>query len=115
MARVISANADFESQSSRVWQATAGPPPSGYRPEVPTYLFQSIAVTLLCCLPLGLVAIYYAAQVNSKLAAGNIPGAQQASGSARMWCWIAFASAFVWLFGWLLIIMVWGIVAVPMA
>jgi hypothetical protein len=65
------------------------------RPAVPNYLVQSILVTLCCCLPLGVVAIIYAAQVNSKLTLGDIPGAMAASRSARMWCWVAFGGGIV--------------------
>lgn len=61
------------------------PPP----PVVPNYLIPAVLVTLCCCLPGGVVAIVYAAQVNSKLVAGDIPGAQLASKNAKMWCWIA--------------------------
>lgn len=63
----------------------------GPRPTVPNYLVQSILVTLCCCLPFGIVAIIYAAQVNSKLALGDIPGAMAASRNARTWCWVGFA------------------------
>jgi hypothetical protein len=76
--------------------AYAPPPPpyqSGYGAapvSVPNYLVQSILVTLCCCLPFGIVAIIFAAQVNSKLAAGDVAGAMDSSGKARMWCWLAF-------------------------
>lgn len=78
---------------------TPPPPPAssygsgpGYgtpAPTIPNYLWQSIVVTLCCCLPLGVVAIVFAAQVNSKLAAGDIAGAQDASRKAKMFCLIA--------------------------
>jgi uncharacterized membrane-anchored protein len=58
--------------------------------NVPTYLPQAILTTLFCCLPFGIVAIVYAAQVNSKLAAGDYEGAMQASKSAKTWCWVSF-------------------------
>jgi hypothetical protein len=58
--------------------------------HVPNYLVQAILVTLFCCLPFGIVAIVYAAQVNSRLQAGDTSGARHASGNARMWCWISF-------------------------
>ena len=66
----------------------AGVPPPAT--PIPNYLWQSIVVTLCCCLPLGVVAIIFAAQVNSKLAAGDLAGARDASAKARMFCWIAF-------------------------
>lgn len=73
----------------------SGYPPnqSGYThqvPNVPNYLVQSILVTIFCCLPFGIVAIINAAQVNGKLAAGDIAGAMAASKSASKWSWIAF-------------------------
>jgi hypothetical protein len=64
-------------------------------PTIPNYLVQSILVTLCCCLPLGVVAIIFAAQVNSKLAAGDIAGAQEASQKAKMFCWIGFGLGLV--------------------
>lgn len=73
------------------------PPPAppnfssmGTGSDIPNYLWQSIAVTLCCCLPFGIVAIVYAAQVKTKATVGDIAGAQDASGKAKMWCWIGF-------------------------
>jgi hypothetical protein len=63
-------------------------PPPGT--TVPNYLVFAILTTVLCCLPLGIPAIVFAAQVNGKLQAGDIAGAQAASRNAKMWCWIAF-------------------------
>lgn len=70
---------------------------------VPNYLVWSILATVLCCLPPGIVAIVYSAQVNGKLQAGDIAGAQQASKNAKTWC---FVSAGVGLAGTLLYILV---------
>jgi hypothetical protein len=58
--------------------------------DVPNYLVFAILATVLCCLPTGVAAIIYAAQVNGKLQAGDIPGAQAASRNAKSWCWISF-------------------------
>jgi len=63
--------------------------------KIPNYLVQSILVTLCCCLPGGIAAIVYAAQVNSKQAAGDIAGAQESSNKAKMWCWISFGVGLV--------------------
>jgi hypothetical protein len=57
---------------------------------VPNYLVFAILTTVLCCLPAGIPAIVYAAQVNTKLQVGDLAGAQAASNNAKMWCWIAF-------------------------
>jgi hypothetical protein len=58
--------------------------------QIPNYLVQSILVTLCCCLPAGIVAIVYAAQVNSKVAAGDIAGAMESSRLAKIWSWVGF-------------------------
>jgi hypothetical protein len=58
--------------------------------KIPNYLAQAILVTLLCCLPLGIPAIVFAAQVNGKIQAGDIAGAQEASRKAKLWCWWSF-------------------------
>lgn len=57
----------------------------------PNNLVWAILATLLCCLPTGIVAIVYAAQVDSKFAAGDVPGAQYASEQAMKWSWISAA------------------------
>ncbi len=57
---------------------------------IPNYLAHSILVTLFCCLPLGIPAIVFAAQVNSKAAAGDIAGALDASRKAKAFCWWSF-------------------------
>src|ERR1700749_379532 len=56
---------------------------------VENYLVFAILATVFCCLPTGIPAIIYAAQVNSKLQAGDLAGAQSASNNAKMWCWIS--------------------------
>jgi len=65
-------------------------PPVQPQQNIPNYLVQSILVTLFCCLPLGIAAIVFAAQVNGKLAAGDIAGATDSSSKAKMFCWISF-------------------------
>lgn len=64
--------------------------PPGQAPAVQNYLVFAILATVLCCLPTGIVAIVYAAQVNGKLQMGDYAGAQAASSNAKMWCWISF-------------------------
>ena len=63
------------------------------RPRVPNHLVWAILSTIFCCLPLGVVAIVYAAQVNGMLDAGNYRGARRASRNARIWAIAAMALA----------------------
>jgi len=60
-------------------------------PVVESYLIPSILVTVLCCLPFGIPAIVFAAQVQEKLNRGDIAGAQHASKNAKTWCIVAAA------------------------
>ncbi len=57
---------------------------------VPNYLVFAILATVFCCLPTGIAAIIFAAQVNGKLQAGDLAGAQAASNNAKIWCWVSF-------------------------
>jgi hypothetical protein len=52
---------------------------------VPNYLVWAILVMLFCFLPTGIAAIVNASQVSSKLAAGDVAGATEASNKATMW------------------------------
>lgn len=69
---------------------------------VPNHLVWAILATLFCCLPLGIVSIVYAAQVDGKRAAGDIAGARQAADSAKLWAIISAVIApilfFIWIF-----------------
>jgi len=58
--------------------------PMSYQ-KIPNYLWQSIAVTVLCCVPFGIVAIVFAAKVDGLVARGDLAGAQAASKSAKTW------------------------------
>lgn len=49
----------------------------------PNHLAWAILTTILCCLPLGVVSIVFAAQVDGKWGAGDVAGAQAASRKAR--------------------------------
>ncbi|MCF7956273.1 MAG: CD225/dispanin family protein [Phycisphaerae bacterium] len=70
-------------------------PPVQPQQNIPNYLVQSILVTLFCCLPLGIAAIVFAAQVNGKIAGGDIAGAMDSSKKAKLFCWISFGIGLV--------------------
>jgi uncharacterized membrane protein YvbJ len=57
--------------------------------NVPNYLVFAILATVFCCLPAGIPAIVYAAQVNGKLQVGDVAGAQAASKNAKTWCLVS--------------------------
>ena len=62
------------------------PPFGGYGTQAappPNYLVWAILSTIFCFLPLGIVSIVFAAQVNSKWAVGDVAGAQRASELAK--------------------------------
>jgi hypothetical protein len=91
--------------------SSATPPYAGQRMSTPivappTYLVQSILVTLLCCLPFDIPAIIFAAQVNSKFAARDYEGAAASSRKARMWCWVSFGDGAAVMLVYLLIFLV---------
>lgn len=77
--------------SDAPWPAPAEVPRrSGRREHVPNYLWQSIVITLLCCNPLAIVAIVFAAKVDGLVAAGQMEQAWRASSAAKTWCIVAF-------------------------
>lgn len=96
-----SENADFATRCSNCgasfgnpYQASASFP-SGVQPPLNNYLVPAIFATMCCCLPFGIVSIVYAAQVNGRLAGGDIIGATDSARNAKMWFWIAFGCGIV--------------------
>jgi hypothetical protein len=85
-------NPAIASHCDRCGTLLVRPHPSGIAAgaQVPNYLAQAILVTIFCCVPFGIPAIVFAAQVNGKLAAGDYTGAVETSKKAKMWCWVAF-------------------------
>ena len=62
-------------------------------PALSNWIIPAVVATLCCCPPFGIVALIFSAQVNSKLAAGDVAGAQRASKNARIWTIVAFIAA----------------------
>ena len=52
----------------------------------PTNLVWAIIATLLCCLPLGVVAIIYSAKVSQKFSEGDLAAAEHYSEVSAWWC-----------------------------
>ena len=65
-------------------------PPGPKGPFSENWLVEAILVTLLCCLPFGVVGIIFAAQVNTKQQAGDMEGAEKSRKEAAKWTKIGF-------------------------
>ena len=64
------------------------PSPTSGSATVPNYMVPAI-ISIFCCWPLAIPAIIFASQVNNKVAAGDIAGAQDSSKKAKMFAFIA--------------------------
>ena len=69
-------------------QWTPPPSPTATPANIPNYLIPAI-LALFCCWPLSIVAIIFAAQVNGKVASGDIQGAIDASKKAKLFSFVA--------------------------
>ena len=55
------------------------------RPYIDNHMVKAVLCTLLCCLPFGIIAIIKSSEVNGKLAAGDVVGAQASASSSSDW------------------------------
>jgi len=84
------------------------PPSSGAPASVPNYLVPAI-ISLFCCLPLGIVGVIFAAQVNGKVAAGDTAGALDAAKKAKMFSFIAIGLGILGIVGYVLFVVIMGV------
>ncbi len=76
-----------------------GPAPTsdrwdGVPPKIDNHLAKAIIVTLLCCLPFGIVAIIQSTKVDPAIARGDYDEARRRSEEANKWAnWSMIASA----------------------
>ncbi|HEV8426842.1 MAG TPA: CD225/dispanin family protein [Pyrinomonadaceae bacterium] len=84
------------------------PPSSGAPASVPNYLVPAI-ISLFCCLPLGIVGVIFAAQVNSKVAAGDTAGALDSSKKAKMFSFIAIGLGLAGIVCYVLFVVIMGV------
>ena len=82
------------------------PPPPAGTTSVPNYLVPAI-ISAICCFPLGIISIVFAAQVNGKVAAGDIAGALNASKMAKIFSYVFIGLA---LLGWGGYIIIWVVI-----
>ena len=84
------------------------PPPSGAPASVPNYIVPAI-ISLFCCLPLGIVGVIFAAQVNGKVAAGDTQGALDSSKKAKMFSFIAIGLGLLGIICYVLFFLIMGV------
>lgn len=100
-------------ETSDVFQPAATTTP--YNPVIPdvrpkNWLVESILVTILCCLPLGIVGIINATKVDTLWNNGQRADAQKASQEAAKWVKIGFIIGLV-VYGLYFLMMLFGLVA----
>jgi hypothetical protein len=78
------------------------PPAPGTADKVPNYLIPAI-ISALCCFPLGIISIVFAAQVNGKVASGDTAGALDAAKKAKLFSYIFIGLGILGWGGYLLI------------
>ncbi len=65
------------------------------RSKPANHLIPAILVTVFCCLPLGLPAIYHSLQVHKRYDSGDEFGAREASKKAKIWTRVALATGVI--------------------
>ena len=84
------------------------PPSTGAPATVPNFLIPAI-ISLFCCLPGGIVAVIFAAQVNGKVQAGDVTGAQDSAKKAKMFSYISIGLGLLGIICYVLFFLIMGV------
>ncbi|MFZ8836438.1 MAG: CD225/dispanin family protein [Flavobacteriales bacterium] len=76
-----------------------------------SYMVESILVTLLCCLPLGIAGIVNASKVESAFYAGNVDLANDYAAKAKKWCLFGVIGSLVGAFIYIVFFVLLGLIA----
>lgn len=63
--------------------------------EIRTFLIPNIIATLLCCMPLGIIGLFFSTNVQHHIDAGNLDEARKSSERAWLFMVIAYGSGFI--------------------
>ena len=114
----------MEQPQETAYQAQQTPPPvynvpptqQEYMQEPPVnwvpYLVLSILSTILCCTPFGIVAIVFAAKINSAVTAGNMAEAKDAAKKSKIWIIVSAVTGVVL---WILMVIYFVVIGVSAA
>ena len=83
-------------------------------PKPNDHLILAILTTVMCCLPLGIVAIVRSSQVNSYWAAGQYEEAENASAEAKKWSLVGMGLFAAGILLYLLLIAIFAIIGISL-
>ncbi len=86
------------------------PPPPGSSTPPDNHLAKAIISTIICCMPLGIVAIVHASRVNGRFLAGDIAVAELNAKKANDWGNWSIALGFIGGLLYFIVVMIAGVV-----
>lgn len=75
-------------------------------PMPKNWLVESILITVLCCLPFGIVGILSASKVESRYREGDYEGALKSSKEAKKWTIVGFVSSVIFYIFYILFVVI---------
>lgn len=85
-----------QQQYGNPYQQGGGYDPNRLPPMPSNYLIWAILATICCCIPTGIVAIFFSAKVSSAYYRGDYMAALDASSKAQLWIIISVVAGLIW-------------------